>query len=80
MPTSEAQKKASLKWREANREKYNEYQTMAVKRWADKNKEHISEKKKEYYEANKEIIKEKNKQRYYLKKSLKEQTEEIIEL
>jgi hypothetical protein len=53
MPTSEAQKKASLKWREANREKYNEYQTMAVKRWADKNKEHISEKKKEYYEANK---------------------------
>jgi hypothetical protein len=80
MPATEAQKKATKKWRDANREKYNEYSNMAAKRWAVKNKEHICEQKKEYYELNKEIIKEKNKQRYYLKKQLKEQTEEIIEL
>lgn len=71
MPVSEAQKKANKKWRDANREKYNEYTLIAVKKWADQHKEVIKEKKKEYYIANKEIIKEKNKARYHLKKQLK---------
>jgi hypothetical protein len=72
--TSEAQRKASQKWRDANRQKYNEYTLMAVKRWAEKNKNVIKEKKKEYYVANKAIIKEKNKARYYIKKQLKADT------
>jgi hypothetical protein len=71
MPVSEAQKKATKKWRDANREKYNEYTNMAVKKWADQHKEVIKEKKKEYYIANRETIKEKNKARYHLKKQLK---------
>ena len=71
MPVSEAQKKATKKWRDANREKYNEYTLIAVKKWADQHKEFIKEKKKEYYIANKDIIKEKNKARYHLKKQLK---------
>jgi len=71
MPVSEAQKKATKKWRDANREKYNEYTLIAVKKWADQHKEVIKEKKKEYYIANRETIKEKNKARYHLKKQLK---------
>ena len=40
MPTSEAQRRATAKWREANRETYNKLQTTYNSRWR---KAHVDE-------------------------------------
>jgi len=51
---SEAQKRASKKYREANKEKIKEQ----MKGYYENNKEHIKQKEKDYRENNKEKIKE----------------------
>lgn len=67
MPTTEAQKRANQKWREANRAKSNAMQLPFTKKWANKNKEHISIQKKAYYES----VKNKYKSTYLFKKEAK---------
>ena len=42
MPTSEAQRKANKKWREANHDKYNEICRESVKNYYIENKDKIS--------------------------------------
>jgi len=53
MPTSEAQKKANNKWREANKEKYDDICREAVKKHYIVNKEKISEYKRNWYQSKK---------------------------
>lgn len=53
MPTSEAQKRANHKWREANKEKYNTLCADAMKKRYINNKPAISDYKKEWYKQNK---------------------------
>lgn len=74
MPVSEAQKKASAKWREKNRDKYNEIQREHSLTHYYLNKELILEQKKAYYQANKEKIRE-----YYLKKKAEKLAKETPE-
>jgi hypothetical protein len=78
MPATEAQKKANKKWRETNKEYYNELSNFHTKEWYHKNKETVLAKKKEWYEKNKEIVKQKALERYYLKKE-SNKTDLIIE-
>jgi len=49
MPTSDAQKRASIKWRANNREKHNAYSLEKTKLYQSKHKEEISNKKKIIY-------------------------------
>lgn len=70
MPMSEAQKRASKKWREKNREKYNAYMLPLANKYYNNHKEEILEKKLQYYEDNKNAIKERILSRYYLKKEI----------
>jgi|LakMenEpi03Aug12_release.lakeMendotaPanAssembly.Ray.scaffolds.fasta_scaffold2983151_1 hypothetical protein len=53
MPTSESQKRANQKWREANKEKYNAICCEAAKKHYITNKESISAYKKELYKQKK---------------------------
>jgi hypothetical protein len=53
MPTSEAQKKANQKWRETNRERYNEICKEAAKTRYENKKKEISDYKKEWYKQKK---------------------------
>jgi len=53
MPTSESQKRANQKWREANKEKYNIICCESAKKHYITNKESISEYKKEWYKQKK---------------------------
>jgi len=53
MPTSESQKRANQKWREANKEKYNSICAEAAKTRYINNKDAISDYKKEWYKQNK---------------------------
>lgn len=78
MPTSEAQKKASAKWREKNRNKYNEIQREHSLAHYYNNKEIILEQKKAFYQANKEVIAEQRKA-YYLKKKAEKLAKETPE-
>lgn len=74
MPCSEAQLKASKKWREANREKNREAcrkwratnpeaQRAATRRWEARNKEYIRLRRKEYCAENPERVKRWNENR-----------------
>lgn len=47
--TSTAQKKAIKKWRDTNREQYNEYQLQISKRYYENNREKVLEKKSKEY-------------------------------
>ena len=60
MPTPEAQKRASKKWKEANKDKIKEYN----KKYKEANKDKAKEVRKEYTEANKEKLKEYTKKYY----------------
>lgn len=70
MPMSEAQKRASKKWREKNREKYNAYMLPLANKYYNNHKEEVLEKKLQYYEDNKNAIKERTLSRYYLRKEI----------
>ena len=56
MPVTDAQKRAMAKWRESNKEHYQEKQREYQKKYYDNNTAKILEYKKHYYE---EIIKPK---------------------
>ena len=75
---TEAQKKATKKWRNSNKEQYNELSNLHAKVWYYKNKETVLAKKKEWYENNKEISKQKALQRYYNKKDVIENLNENL--
>lgn len=49
MPSTEAQKRAQQKWRERNRDKYNEFQKKLAVEYYHKNTEKILEYKKKKY-------------------------------
>jgi hypothetical protein len=70
MPMSEAQKRASKKWREKNREKYNAYMLPLANKYYNNHKGEVLEKKQQYYEDNKNAIKERTLSRYYLRKEI----------
>ena len=53
MPTTESQKRANQKWREANKERYNTICCESAKKHYITNKETISEYKKEWYKQKK---------------------------
>lgn len=53
MPTSESQKRANQKWREANKEKYNAICLESMRIHYINNKSAISDYKKEWYKQNK---------------------------
>ena len=53
MPTTESQKRANTKWREANKEKYNALCAQAMKKHYQENKEIVSEYKKNWYKQRK---------------------------
>ena len=69
MPMTEAQKRATKKWRDNHREKFNAYMLPLATKYYD-NKELVLEKKKQYYEDNKSVVREKTLARYYLKKEI----------
>ena len=62
MPTSEAQKRANQKWREANKERYNSICCEAAKKQYIENKEVISAYKKEWYKQKKLKLQELKKE------------------
>jgi hypothetical protein len=70
MPMSEAQKRATKKWRDNHREKFNAYMLPLATKYYENNKELVLEKKKQYYEDNKSAVREKTLARYYLKKEI----------
>jgi hypothetical protein len=70
MPISEAQKRATKKWRDKHREKYNTYMLPMATKYYNNHKEEVLEKKQQYYEDNKTAIKERTLNRYYLKKEI----------
>ncbi len=77
MPTTEAQRKASRKWKENNPEYSQELsRTSAYNYWVN-NKERVLEYKRQYYLENREKIKEKQLAKYYEKKQLKEELNEL---
>ena len=63
MPTTESQKRANTKWREANKEKYNALCAQAMKKHYQENKEIVSEYKKNWYN--------KENPNYFLMKNVK---------
>lgn len=62
MPTSEAQKRANQKWREANKERYNSICKEAAKKQYNENREVISAYKKEWYKQKKLKLQELKKE------------------
>lgn len=54
MPTSESQKKATMKWREANKEFYHETHRIALSDYYQKNREKILEQRRVSYLKKKE--------------------------
>jgi hypothetical protein len=54
MPTTEAQKKANKKWREANKEKYNAICLESAKKYNEEHKDEIKVKQHSYYLFRKE--------------------------
>ena len=62
MPTSESQKRANQKWREANKERYNAICCEAAKKQYTENKEVISAYKKEWYKQKKMKLQELKKE------------------
>jgi len=71
MPSTEAQRKASRKWKENNPEYSQELsRTSAYNYWVN-NKERVLEYKRQYYLENREKIRERQLAKYYEKKQLK---------
>lgn len=60
MVSTEAQKRAQQKWRERNREKYNEFQKKLANEYYHKNSEKVLEYKKKKYMIEKECQKFRN--------------------
>jgi hypothetical protein len=70
MPITESQKRATKKWRDTHREKFNAYMLPLATKYYNTHKEEVLEKKQQYYEDNKAAIKERTLSRYYLKKEI----------
>jgi hypothetical protein len=70
MPITESQKRATKKWRDNHREKFNAYMLPLATKYYNTHKEEVLEKKQQYYEDNKAAIKERTLSRYYLKKEI----------
>ena len=70
--TSEAQRRANKKWRDANKEK----QLLASKKWVENNKEKYKTYQKGYADNNKEKIVLLHRQ-WYLKKKSKKAVEKL---
>jgi hypothetical protein len=68
---TQSQKKAILKWRDSNRDKYNAYIAIASKKYNDTHKTSVSIQKASYYAINKETILSKINNRNNYKKEAK---------
>ena len=71
MPTTEAQKRATIKYRAAHREQYNAYMRAKLKERYDKDPEHYINLSRNNYFYNTEACKRKSMDRYYAKREFK---------